>query len=510
MTNRCGVTELRREFYQYSIMLLLFVMSVSIPSTDTKSLNTHTKIHSDLLPSNPIYITEEQDFINQGWPGDGTYGNPFRIEGLMIESTNDTPCIRIWNTNETYWIISDCMISGSLSEGIRLQKSGYGRILSSNITACMNGIEAVLSEHLEIRNCRIWNCSDTGIFGYGRNIDIRSNEVIQSTEGRDAIKFSDHSEPIPNSDHNVIEENQIYGSITISSSGTVLMDNDIYPVSQSDSISITSTQSISLDTNSIYSSLILGYSKFVFISDCTFQPYQNIIGRVVLREMAINTTFRNCDFFGIGMLVGNSVFPANVSIVDCIFESGDGNEGILFTHDVIGEIRFSGCTISNYSYGLYIWSANVTGSITDSVFMMCYTGAQIRGSNFTISDNSFLYNENGLQITGNHHSIFNNRFACNTKDAYDSGEGNTWDDGLSVGNWWQSYEGEGVYEIPGPAGSIDRYPRFYDYSCVSSTLTTTDTHTPSDDGLVQSGFEIGVGIALIIAIVLVIIYTRKR
>jgi parallel beta-helix repeat protein len=38
---------------------------------------------------------------------------------------------------------------------------------------------------------------------------------------------------------------------------------------------------------------------------------------------------------------------------------------------------------------------------------------------------------------------------------------NMWDDGVSLGNVWDDYEGAGVYQIPGDRESVDRYPNGY-------------------------------------------------
>jgi parallel beta-helix repeat protein len=42
--------------------------------------------------------------------------------------------------------------------------------------------------------------------------------------------------------------------------------------------------------------------------------------------------------------------------------------------------------------------------------------------------------------------------------ATDDGSANFWDDGISEGNHWSNYNGSGVYQIDGSAGSVDNYP----------------------------------------------------
>ncbi len=42
--------------------------------------------------------------------------------------------------------------------------------------------------------------------------------------------------------------------------------------------------------------------------------------------------------------------------------------------------------------------------------------------------------------------------------ASDNGLFNSWDDGVSIGNWWSDYSGSGNYSIFGSADSVDHYP----------------------------------------------------
>jgi hypothetical protein len=44
------------------------------------------------------------------------------------------------------------------------------------------------------------------------------------------------------------------------------------------------------------------------------------------------------------------------------------------------------------------------------------------------------------------------------RNAQDDGMENTWDDGVSIGNFWGDYSGTGLYWIAGQAQSVDRFP----------------------------------------------------
>ena len=77
-------------------------------------------------------------------------------------------------------------------------------------------------------------------------------------------------------------------------------------------------------------------------------------------------------------------------------------------------------------------------------------------------------------------SVVLNTFGPNNEhgNAYDDGEGNSWDDTYSqIGNNWSDYSGSGYYYIPGSAGSVDHYPFGFQTSTTITTTTTTPTTT---------------------------------
>ncbi len=54
--------------------------------------------------------------------------------------------------------------------------------------------------------------------------------------------------------------------------------------------------------------------------------------------------------------------------------------------------------------------------------------------------------------------LYGNHITWNHLEATDDGVNCQWDDGVSIGNTWGDYSGEGYYYLPGSAGSIDRFP----------------------------------------------------
>ncbi len=63
---------------------------------------------ADTTHHEPITIASNQDFISQGWPGNGSQTYPYRLENLSI-SANGT-CIGISNTN-AFFVVTGCVLS---------------------------------------------------------------------------------------------------------------------------------------------------------------------------------------------------------------------------------------------------------------------------------------------------------------------------------------------------------------------------------------------------------------
>ena len=62
-------------------------------------------------------------------------------------------------------------------------------------------------------------------------------------------------------------------------------------------------------------------------------------------------------------------------------------------------------------------------------------------------------------------SIWNNAIGWNEYcNAIDCVGGNSWDNGVNLGNYWSDYSGIGEYEIEGGCGSVDRYPQPLPYA----------------------------------------------
>jgi len=131
----------------------------------------------------PIHINVNADFASQaatnGWPGDGTQGNPYIIDGYEINVNGGTYCIWIENTN-VWFVIRNCILwnaTSPMSEpdgaGIYLKNVQNGTIDNNNCTNNYYGIYMYSSSNNEVANN---NCS--GNLYYGICIEWSSSNNI--------------------------------------------------------------------------------------------------------------------------------------------------------------------------------------------------------------------------------------------------------------------------------------------------------------------------------------------
>ena len=128
------------------IILLSFLTSTTFQSLHITAINSESSIEeynfTALTPSSPIIILNNTAFDTYGFPGNGSVGDPYRIEGLNI-TTSDTYGIYI-ELVTVYFIIQDCYIDAG-DYGIYVFNCYY---------------------FAEIKNNHVVNSLDSGIFLY--------------------------------------------------------------------------------------------------------------------------------------------------------------------------------------------------------------------------------------------------------------------------------------------------------------------------------------------------------
>jgi parallel beta-helix repeat protein len=101
-------------------------------------------------------------------------------------------------------------------------------------------------------------------------------------------------------------------------------------------------------------------------------------------------------------------------------------------------------------------------------------------------------------------------------NALDNGLNNLWDDGF-IGNAWLDWSGEGVYLVPGLAGSIDNHPWLFggdppERPPITTTTTTSGetSGTTTPDSIPLEIIAIGVAIPLVVVVLVVVMIKRRQ
>ncbi len=182
------------------------MISMDLGSRSVKAVGETLTEHS------PIYINGNDDFaaqaVNEGWPGNGTEGNRYRIENYDI-TANSAHGIHIENTYVCF-TIKNCNIhdGGNTHDGIILKNVKRGKIENCDITNNYNGIHlstpniggAATTENI-IENCFICYNQAAGIRGSGKYNYPAHNRISDCiiNYNKDGVVFQ------PDGKSNVIE-----------------------------------------------------------------------------------------------------------------------------------------------------------------------------------------------------------------------------------------------------------------------------------------------------------------
>ncbi|MEM3567723.1 MAG: right-handed parallel beta-helix repeat-containing protein, partial [Thermoplasmata archaeon] len=159
----------------------------------------------------PIHINGNDDFANQaaneGWPGDGSEGNPYIIDGLEIDANGGTYGIWIENT-DVYFVIRNCTVYSATSSGGVPYGTG---IALNNVTHAT----------LESNKC---NNSTYGIFLYGGSqYNTITNNNASGNSDCGICLFESSNNNITN---NNASGNSYFGILLSSSSNNNITNNN--------------------------------------------------------------------------------------------------------------------------------------------------------------------------------------------------------------------------------------------------------------------------------------------
>jgi parallel beta-helix repeat protein len=201
---------------------LLLVISVPIfsqnqfSSIDSEYEPISNVYEQSFMPHSPIVITNESDFTDLGFLGNGSLSAPYIIQDLEISTSGD--CISISNIRANF-TIKDCFLTSGAFEsgnGILLDNSTSGTIENCTITnkdigvnldhadlpsvstcdisRCRIGVAALLLLNCSVTDTQVYDCSRYGIsLAYARYSKVLRNEVQRNYYAGIVLSSSDDS-----------------------------------------------------------------------------------------------------------------------------------------------------------------------------------------------------------------------------------------------------------------------------------------------------------------------------
>ncbi|MHA1881950.1 MAG: right-handed parallel beta-helix repeat-containing protein [Candidatus Thorarchaeota archaeon] len=345
----------------------------------------------------PILVTGDDNFTQNGFVGNGTWQSPYVVENLNITSLSG-PALQLINVTQPF-VIRSCLLTSPVEDSssvVSLENASNWLVANSTISGSRHGLSLIDCSNIRIMNNAISNQYRDGVkVEYSRNVTMTNNVFTHSMLGLDLM------------DTNGIKvKDNLFSQLLIGVSAYAVggvIESNVFTncsggVHHSESRIHTNNNSFIdiTDAALLCTSALEGYGS----PDPRNFPLE-------LQSYAEFNTFENCSVAFVATFGGESLF-ANNTVLDC---------------DVGVQLEYS-------------------------------AGNQIIGN---IIQNSRTYNL-WLDHTDLNLIHSNTITGAGIKNAIDEDGLNYWDDRTSQGNSWDDHIGPDVYHIPGSSNAIDHWP----------------------------------------------------
>ena len=419
-----------------SLAISLFLMSIDVLANSNMQV-TRLRGHSPEgssgkhliagTPHAPIVIVSDANFSDtalvEGWPGDGSPGDPYRIEGLDIDLGGASGhCISISNT-QVHFIIRDCNLTGATQfmvsgSGIFLNKVGNGTLINN---ICNNNWNGILLDKSSFNLVTNNTCRYNDNYGIGLRTSCLNNTIV----------------------NNDLSSNNGYG---------IALDSSAY--------NLVANNNCSSGGNGIY----MGYSNFNTVDENTFSGCSNY-GMYIFESDSNTIVNNNCS--------GNTGWDGILVYQNCAYNvlvnnncSYNGNHGInLYWYSSLNTVSNNTC--NNNDRGISPNWYSTFNTVTNNTCLNNAFGIYIESANSsTVTNNTFTHNNYNIYLDSGagRNNISWNIFALgNIDNGADYGPDNRFDY-----NFWSDYTGpdfnmdgvgDTIYSLNGIA---DAHPLMYE------------------------------------------------
>jgi len=455
-----------------SSLLVSGMLVVALPADD---------IGKEYTPHSTIYIFGNEDFstVNGVTGGNGTYADPYIIEGWEIEAKQASGIV-IRETS-AFFVIRNVYVhsSGSSYYGLSLKNIVNGRVDNCNITNNWKGVNIRESSDVSIVGNEI-SFNQEGLSARdSSNVTIEGNAISFNLPQSGMVLISVSNVTIQG---NIISNNNWMGLSLYSSTNVTIAGNDITS-NQYEGVRILSSATVILTANTIsYNSdgVRLDSSSWVTISgihtsfnrlhgirlessshvtvELSYSAVNDEHGLFVWNSSWVNvsrTTFNSNS-------LGTSLFlSSNITFAECVTR----NNPIGVYMEASTNVSISGSDVSdNWVHGIVSWNSTNLSFSHNRMHSNNVDGIRfVDTTNATVTNNIFSENTRGVYLENSESIVFHhNRFQDHTRHARDNmGSENKWDDGFpSGGNFWSGYTGTDQFSGPsqnesGPDGIGD-------------------------------------------------------
>ena len=440
--------------------LLLIGGTLFLPTrTTAQTIVPNDEYALAYIPHDPIHINSNAEFLSQdaveGWPGDGSPGNPIIISGYSFTAADHM--LRV-NNSDLHFRFEDNQLDGLAQVwcGIAIVDSANGVIRNNFVRRAAAGIHVVTVE----------------------NMTIQGNDVQDSTFG------------------GIVVED---GSINVSVIGNTVYDNENCGIFLGNPYGSEPSVDVRVLDNIVHSNGPSGID-LVEVTNCLVENntvYSNNVNGIIVESGSNtirNNTISSC-IRGIMLTGGNSTISGNeVTNAEYGFYVGCEDNTIsnnYLAHNSKTGIRF------------YYLSTEGIGGSNNIVIENVIANNSRWGLEFLTDTENNLVQHNDFLMNGY------------TAQAYDDGTSNTfaenyWDDWTGPDDDLDGFV-DTPYSINGTADNSDAYPLAANCNPLPSWYTTPPSTTPT--GTTPSPVDpllIAIGAGVVVVVLLAVIIVKKR